>query len=106
MEKKSFRKRVMMYAHNIYAATKRSWRRCLIKAWELYRLAKKMRERAVRFAYEKVDGSVRLATGTLCDLPAGVTSGKGKPSYKTFAYYDIDKQQFRCFKIENLLTIY
>ena len=61
-----------------------------IKAWELYRLAKKMRTETVRFAYEKTDGSIRYAEGTLMNLPAGATvRGKRitKPSYKTFAYF-------------------
>lgn len=29
-----------------------------------------------------------------------------KPSYKTFAYFDVDKGEMRCFKIENLVTVY
>lgn len=110
MEKRtSYRVRVMKYAHQLYNATGNSWRTCMIKAWELYRLADKMRHGIVRFAYEKVDGTQREAEGTLQGVPAGATiNGKRvtKPSYKTFSYYDIEKQSFRCFKVENLITIY
>lgn len=105
----NFRVRVMKYAHQLLKATGKSWRYCMLKAWELYRLAKKMRTETVRFAYEKTDGSIRYAEGTLMNLPAGATvRGKRitKPSYKTFAYFDARKNEMRCFRIENLITVY
>lgn len=43
------------------------------------------------------------------NVPAGATvRGKRitKPSYKTFAYFDSQKNEMRCFKIENLITVY
>ena len=94
----NFRVRVMKYAHQLLKATGKSWRYCMLKAWELYRLAKKMRTETVRFAYEKTDGSIRYAEGTLMNLPAGATvRGKRitKPSYKTFAYFDARKNEMR-----------
>ncbi|ABR40469.1 DUF2693 domain-containing protein [Bacteroides vulgatus] len=105
----NFRVRVMKYAHQLLKATGKSWRYCMLKAWELYRLAKKMRTETVRFAYEKTDGSIRYTEGTLMNLPAGATvRGKRitKPSYKTFAYFDARKNEMRCFRIENLITVY
>ena len=109
VSKTNFRVRVMKYAHQLLKSTHKSWRYCLLKAWELYRLAKKMLEGVVKFVFEKTDGSIRTAFGTLVNVPAGDTN-KGKrmtkPSYKTFSYFDIDKSEFRCFKIENLITIY
>ena len=109
MEKKSFRFRVMKYAHQMFASTKNSWASCLKKAWELYRLAKEMRHGLVNFAYVKVDGTIREACGTLQNMPAGRSlNGKHmtKKSYKTFAYFDVEKGEMRCFKIENLLTAF
>lgn len=109
MEKINFRSRVMKYAHQLAKSTKNSWKICMLKAWELYRLAKKMRQGIVKFAFEKVDGSIRYANGTLANMPAGTSvNGKRitKPSYKTFAYFDVDKGEMRCFKIENLVTVY
>lgn len=107
MEKKNnFRVRVMKYAWQLFRATKQAWRICMIKAWQLYRLAKAMREGAVTFYYEKADGSIRKAVGTLKGIPAGATLGGKKvtkPSYKTMAYFDIEKKAFRCFKVENLI---
>ena len=99
----------MKYAHQLATNTGKSWRFCMIKAWELYRLSKKMREGIVKFAYEKKDGTIRVAEGTLKGTPTGATMGgkkMTKPSFKTFAYFDTAKSEFRCFKIENLVTVY
>lgn len=72
MEKKNnFRVRVMKYAWQLWRATGQQWRICMLKAWELYRLAKAMRERAVTFYYSKADGTIRKAIGTLKNVPAG-----------------------------------
>lgn len=107
MEKKNnFRVRVMKYAWQLWRATKQTWRVCMLKAWQLYRLAKAMREGVVKFSYTKSDGSIRNAVGTLRNVPAGATLGGKKvtkPSYKTMAYFDIEKNAFRCFKVENLI---
>lgn len=107
MEKKiNFRARVMKYAWQLWRATKQQWRICMIKAWQLYRLAKSMREGVVTFYYQKADGSIRKAIGTLKNTPAGATLGGKKvtkQSYKTMAYFDTEKKGFRCFKIENLI---
>ncbi len=107
--KKNFRSRVMKYAWQIFKATKQAWRLCMLKAWQLYRLAKAMREGVVRFSYLKADGSVREALGTLANVPAGATVGGKrltKPSYKTMAYFDTGKNSFRCFKVENLISVF
>ena len=103
--KRNFRVRVMKYAHYLFSTTTNTWKVCLMKAWELYRLAKKMREGVVRFAFQKIDGTIRYAWGTLQNLPSGASVGK-TPSYKTFAYFDTQKQAMRCFRIENLITVY
>lgn len=107
MEKKNnFRVRVMKYAWQLWKTTYQTWRICMIKAWQLYRLAKAMRVGKVTFYYSKADGSIRKAVGTLKNVPAGATLGgkkMTKPSYKTMAYFDTEKNSFRCFKIENLI---
>ena len=109
MEKKTnFRVRVMKYAWQLRRTTNQAWRTCMLKAWQLYRLAKAMREGVVTFRYQKADGSFRLAHGTLRNVPAGATLGGKKvtkPSYKTMAYFDTDKNSFRCFKVENLVSV-
>ena len=106
-KKNNFRARVMKYARQIWLTTKETWSVCMKKAWSLYRLAKLMRTGVIAFAYKKADGSIRNAYGTLRDLPAGITMGGKKvtkPSYKTIAYFDVEKNAFRSFKIENLIS--
>nr|DAP45283.1 MAG TPA: hypothetical protein [Caudoviricetes sp.] len=104
--KTNFRSRVMKYAWQIYRATRRAWRECMLQAWRLYRLAKAMRKGTVVFSYLKSDGIIRQAKGTLLNTPSGASLGGKritKPSYKTMAYYDIERGNFRCFKVENLI---
>lgn len=103
----NFRVRVMSYAHHIFVNGEYTWSAALKKAWTLYRLAKMMRNGVVKFFYEKVDGSARVAYGTLKDLPAGVTSGRSSkaPNFGTMRYWDTKKNAFRSFKVENFIAI-
>ena len=106
--KNNFRVRVMKYANQLWKSTKQPWRVCMIKAWQLYKLANKMRHGDVTFYYYKADGSIRKAIGTLANLPSGISiNGKRmtKPSYKTMSYFDTEKNAFRCFKVENLIAV-
>ena len=108
MEKRtSFRVRVMMFAHHIFRSGSIEWSTALKKAWTLYRLAKLMRKGVVKFFYEKVDGSARVAYGTLCNLPAGITAKKGSkaPNYGTMCYWDTKKNAFRSFRVENFIAM-
>lgn len=107
MERKSnFRARVMKRAYQIWKATKKTWSECMRKAWELYRLEKAMRGMSVNFTYQKVDGTLRHAIGTLNNLfLKTVGSRMTKPSYKTVVYYDIEKGGFRSFRVESLVRI-
>lgn len=104
----NFRVRVMSYAHHIFVSGEYTWSAALKKAWTLYRLAKMMRQGVVKFFYEKVDGSARVAYGTLKDLPAGVTSRRSAtkaPNFSTMRYWDTKKNAFRSFKVENFIAI-
>jgi len=105
--KTNFRTRVMSYAHHIFESTTVTWSAALKKAWTLYRLAKMMRKGVVKFYFEKIDGSARVAYGTLVDLPAGVTSGRGTktPNFGVMRYYDTKKKAFRSFRVENFIAI-
>ncbi len=106
IKKSNFRVRVMKYAWHLWKVTRQTWRLCMIKAWQLYRLVKSMLNGSVTFYYTKSDGSIRKAFGTLKNVPVGATPGHKKitkPSYKTITYFDIEKKAFRCFKPENLI---
>ncbi len=65
-----------------------------------------MRGEVVRFAYMKLDGSVRVAVGTL--QPNAVEAnvkGTGIPKkfYGMFAYLDLEKMAWRGFKEEQFI---
>lgn len=86
-------------------ATGKAFAVCLSKAWALYRLTKRMRREIVTSAYEKADGSLRKAKGTLKDT-SNLIKGTGSENYKTVRYFDVEANGFRSFKVENLITIY
>ena len=65
-----------------------------------------MRGECVRFAYMKLDGSVRVAVGTL--QPQAVEAnvkGTGIPKrfYGMFSYLDLEKMAWRGFKEERFI---
>ena len=65
-----------------------------------------MRGECIRFAYLKLDGSVRIAVGTL--QPQAVKAnivGTGIPKkfYGMFAYLDLEKMAWRGFKEERFI---
>lgn len=98
--------KVMRRAWAIARTTGKTFAVCLAKSWQLYRLAKQMRAGVVRFAYEKKDGTLRRAVGTLKDIVTLIV-GTGRPDDgHTFKYYDTEAAAFRLFRVENLIAIY
>lgn len=71
-------------------------------AWKVIKLRMQLTKRVVSFKFKKVDGSIRSAVGTLkSDL---LPQGKGKSSSPTvFTYFDLEVNDYRCAKIENLI---
>ena len=92
-------------AYELMKATGKAVAVCLSRAWALYRLTKQMHKGIVSFAYEKSDGSLRKAKGTLKDIQ-NLIKGTGSENYKTVRYFDIEANGFRSFKVENFITIY
>ena len=72
------------------------------KAAELETMKKRMmRGEVVKFAYMKLDGTVRIAVGTLqSDAVEANVKGTGIPKryFGMFAYLDLQKMQWRGFK--------
>lgn len=103
--KTNFRSKVFGWAYQIAKATGKQFAVCLSKAWALYRLKKAMKQGIVSFAYEKADGTLRKAKGTL-NVLREIARKAGTPKTGSFPYFDIEAQAFRSFKIENLVVIY
>lgn len=68
---------IMRRAWALFRTTGKTFSVCLSKAWSLYRLTRRMRAGVVRFAYEKADGTLRRACGTLQDIAATI-KGTGR----------------------------
>ena len=96
---------MMRRAWELYRTTGKAFAVCLSRSWVIFRLIQRMRSSVVQFSYEKIDGTLRKAKGTLKDVTA-LVKGTGKETPKTVRYFDVDVQAFRSFKIENLITVY
>ena len=69
-----------------------------------------LQNRIVRFSYKKTDGSVREAIGTmkpsvLSTLSAKMQSGQKRRSTGCIVYFDLEREDWRCFRPENFLSI-
>lgn len=102
---KTFRSQVFLRAYEIMSNTGKSFAVCLSKAWQLYRLSKEMKTKdEVCFTSEKKDGTLRRAFGTLKDVSQFI-KGNGIQTPKVFNYWDLEAVAFRCFKVENFISI-
>lgn len=75
-------------------------------AWRNIKLRTQMQQRIVKFYFQKVDGSIREAYGTLKEtlIPAtGESNRKKNDTVQT--YFDSEKQAWRCYKKANLIII-
>ena len=96
----------MRRAWQIARTTGKAFAVALSKSWQLYRLTKQMRAGIVRFAYEKTDGTLRKAIGTLKDTAALVKGTGHLDDGCTVRYFDIEASGWRSFKVENFITAY
>lgn len=75
-------------------------------------LKKRMGEEVTHFSFTKKDGSVRQAYGTRLSEIIVRHEGATLPPQNqrqrtggTFPYFDIERQAWRCFKVESLMDI-
>jgi hypothetical protein len=75
-------------------------------AWLNFKLRAKMANGIVKFYFEKIDGTLREAYGTLkSELLPESKSAERKHNPMVQVYYDTEKREFRCFKVANLARI-
>ena len=75
-------------------------------AWLNFKLKMKMRYGIVKFYYQKISGEIREAYGTLrADLMPQTKGADRKPNPTVQVYYDSEREEYRCFKIANLIKI-
>lgn len=77
----------------------------LKQAWRVFKLKKQLYTGIVRFYFRKVDGSMREAYGTLKEslIPPVAGTDNRKKNDTIQVYYDTEKQEYRCFKLANLV---
>ena len=98
----------LYYAHRLHQANPQSsWQTNVYIAWRIVRFRQLLRQQALRFRYQKTDGTSRLAYGTLNpDHIPQEAMPKPKPTPtptpSTIPYFDLDRKAWRSFRIENL----
>jgi hypothetical protein len=96
---------IMAMAWRFFRTTGQTFSDCLRKAWQNFKLVAAMRIRIVRFYFQKTDGTIREAWGTLrTDLMPTTTGDDRKRNDTVQTYYDTEKQAFRSFKRFNLVS--
>ena len=76
-------------------------------AWLNFKLKVAMAVRIVKFYFQKVDGSIREAYGTLNASIVPETSGNDnrRKNDTVQVYYDSERGDWRCYKKANLISI-
>lgn len=70
----------------------------LKKAWAIAKCKAAMYKGIVKFRFEKLDGSIRTAFGTLKSELIPDTLGSRRPNPTVVTYFDQEKGEYRCFK--------
>jgi len=106
---KSELKAVMATAWAVRKSENLTMSEALKQAWKSFKLKMKMKTDVVRFTFRKVDGTIREAVGTLMDSVLSSyerkTTGERTTNYSLQTYWDMEKQQFRCYKVSGLLLV-
>lgn len=80
-----------------------SFSAALVHAWKVIKLQWALCTQAlVSFKYKKVDGSIREAVGSLQNPPIP-KGGMRKVNHAILTYFDLQQQDWRCAKIENII---
>lgn len=78
----------------------------LKKAWQNIKLRTMMQRRICKFYFQKVDGSIREAYGTLKEsLVPATNGGNRKQNVTVQTFFDTEKGEWRCFKKANLVQV-
>ena len=105
----NIKSRVMHMAH-VFARQGMDKSYALTWAWHMETLRKGMQNGIVRFWFTKKDGSIRDAKATLHPLLIPLDKMphmdlQHQPVYTAIAFFDLDKQEWRSFRITDFLSI-
>lgn len=104
---KSTMKELMLLAWQFVKKNGYTMSEAMRVAWVNIKLKAQMRTRIVKFYFQKVDGTIREAWGTLNEnlMPAITGTDKRAKNDTVQTYFDTEKQEFRCYKKANLIKI-
>lgn len=89
---------VKSYNYTMSKALKCAWANLKVKAALL--------KGYVKFTFKKVSGEIRTAIGTLANIPIQTFSNKNRAKSDSIqTYFDIERNEFRCFHKELLISI-
>ena len=78
----------------------------LKQSWKVLKLKAALKKGVVKFYYQKLNGEIRTAWGTLKEGLIPETKGtERKKNESLITYYDNEKQAYRSFKIANLIKL-
>lgn len=76
------------------------------QSWKVLKLKEALKKGVVKFYYQKLNGEIRTAWGTLKEGLIPETKGtERKKNESLITYYDNEKQTFRSFKVANLIKV-
>lgn len=75
-------------------------------AWKNAKVRATMAAGTAHFAFKKLDGTIREAIGTLSAHLIPATAGGRTSSSKVQTYYDLEKNEWRCYRLERIVNIY
>ena len=107
MSTKNFLHEVMSLAWQFVRKNGFTMSEALKCAWANMKLKLQMKSKIVKFYFQKVDGSVREAYGTLNEklMPTITGTDNRKKNDTVQTYFDTERQEFRCYKNDKLLNI-
>ena len=106
MKTREFLHEVMTMAWQFVKRNGLSMSEAMKRAWANMKLKVALKQRIVKFYFQKVDGSLREAYGTLKEHLIPATSGDNRKRNDTVqVYFDTEKQEYRCFKKANLIKM-
>lgn len=105
-EKKSYLSEIMRQAWVFVRKNGFSMSEALKVAWLNAKVRMAMKTRIVKFWFQKVDGSIREAYGTLKEDLLPPTQGTDrKHNDSVQVYYDSERESYRSFKKANLIKM-
>lgn len=106
MKTTEFLRALMLQAWQLVKRNGYTIREAMVVAWRNAKLKAAMALRIVKFYYQKVDGTMREAYGTLKENLIPATAGSDRKRNDTVqVYFDTEKQEWRCFKRANLVSV-